>query len=100
MEVKNIRKRNRDTLEEMIINKRRKDDDNTNLDILIGMKDARKDDERYRLLKLGFKSSSEITDKPQSIVMSIFGKLKVGEDVIFSKSIPHLMNQMIFIKRK
>ena len=50
------------------------------------------DDKRYRLLKSGFKSNSEITDKRQSIVESIFRELKVNEDVIFSKSIPHLMN--------
>ena len=66
-------------------NKRRKTDDITNLDVLISMKDASMDDERYRLLKLGFKSSSEITDKLQSMFMSIFRKLKVDEDVIFFK---------------
>ena len=69
MEVKNIRKRKRDISEEMIINKRRKTDGSTNLDALISMKDARMDGKRYRLLKLGFKYSSEITDKRQSIVM-------------------------------
>ena len=46
------------------------------------MKDARKDNERYRLLKSGFKYYSEITDKRQSIVESIFGELKVDEDII------------------
>ena len=85
MEFKNIRKRNRDTSEEMIINKRRKTDVSTDLDVLASMKDVRMDDEKYRLLKLGLKSSSEITDKRQSIVLSIFGKLKVYEDVIFFK---------------
>ena len=49
------------------------------------MKDARKDNERYRLLKPGFKSNSEITDKHQSIVESIFGELKVDEYIIFSE---------------
>ena len=81
MEDKRIKKR--DISKQKIINKRRKTDDSTNSDVLISMKDARKNDERYKLLKLGFKSSSEITDKRQSIVMSIFGKLKVDEDVIF-----------------
>ena len=85
MEAKNIRKRKRDTSEEIIINKRRKNDQSTNLDVLISIEDARMDDERYRLLKLGFKSSSEITNRRQSIVISIFGKLKVDEEVIFFK---------------
>ena len=83
MEDKNIRKR--DTSEEKIINKRRKTDDSTNSEVLISMKDSRKDNERYRLLKPGFKSNSEITDKRQSIVESIFGELKVDEDIIFSE---------------
>ena len=48
------------------------------------MKDARKDNERYSLLKPRFKSKSEITDKRQSIVESIFGELKVDGDIIFS----------------
>ena len=100
MEVKNIRRRKRDTSEEMIINKRRKTNDSTNLDILISMKDARMDDKRYRLLKLGFKSSSEITDKSQSIVMSIFWKLKVYEDIIFSDEHSYLMNQMNFYQEE
>ena len=39
----------------------------------------------YRLLKSGFKSNSEITDKRQSIVESIFGELKVDEDILFSE---------------
>ena len=52
----------RDISEEKIINKRGKTDGSTNSDILISMKDARKDDDRYRLLKPGFKSKSEITD--------------------------------------
>ena len=39
---------------------------------------------RNRLLKPGFKSNSEITDKRQSIVESIFGELKVIEEIIFS----------------
>ena len=42
------------------------------------------DDDWYRLLKPGFKYYSEITDKRQSIVESIFGELKVDEDIIFS----------------
>ena len=46
------------------------------------MKDTRKDDERYRLLKHGFKSNSEITDKSQRIIESIFGEYKVDEDII------------------
>ena len=78
---KNIRKR--DASEEKIINKRRKTDDNTNSDVLICMKVARKDNERYRLLKPGFKSNSEITDKRQSIVKLIFWEFKVDEDIIF-----------------
>ena len=49
------------------------------------MKDARKENERYRLLKPGFKSNSYITDKRQRIVESIFGELKVDEDIIFSE---------------
>ena len=49
------------------------------------MNDTRKDIERYRLLKPGFKYYSEITDKRQSIVESIFGELKVNEDIIFSE---------------
>ena len=83
MDDKKIRKR--DTSEEKIINKGRKADESTNLDVLISMKDVRKENERYRLLKPGFKSNYEITDKRQSIVESIFGELKVDEDIIFSK---------------
>ena len=82
MEDKNIRKR--DTSEEKKINKMRKTDDSTNSDVLISMKDARKDNESYRLLKPRFKSNFEITDKSQSIVESIFRKLKVDEDIILS----------------
>ena len=78
----NIRKR--DTSEEEIINKRRKTDDSKILDVLICMKDSRKDDERYRLLKLGFKYNSKITNKRQTIVGPIFGELKVDEDIILS----------------
>ena len=37
-------------------------DGSTNSDVLIIMEDARKDDERYKLLKPGFKSNYEITD--------------------------------------
>ena len=48
------------------------------------MKDARKDKERYRLFKPGLKSNSEITDKCQRIVESIFGELKVDKVIIFS----------------
>ena len=50
------------TSEEKIINNRGKTDGSTNSDVLISMKDARKDDDWYRLLKPGFKSNSEITD--------------------------------------
>ena len=57
-----ILRRERETSEEKIINKRRKTDDSTNSDVLVIMKDARKENERYRLLKPGFKSNSEITD--------------------------------------
>ena len=46
------------------------------------MKDARKDEKRNRLLKPGFKSNSEITDKCQRIVESIFGEIKVDKDII------------------
>ena len=69
----------------MIINEWRKTYDRTNSDVLIRLKDARKDNERFRLLKPGFKSNSEITDKYQSIVDPIFGELKVDEDIIFSE---------------
>ena len=49
------------------------------------MKDERKENERYRLHKSGFESNSEIKDKRKSIVESIFGELKVDEDIIFSE---------------
>ena len=49
------------------------------------MKDVRKDNGRYSFLKLRLKSNSEITDKRQSIVESIFRELKVDEDIIFSE---------------
>ena len=49
------------------------------------MKDACKDNERYRLLKPGFKSNSEIANKLQSIVGSIFKELKVDKNMIFSE---------------
>ena len=49
------------------------------------MKNARKDDKRYRLFKPGFKSNSEITDKRQSKIESIFAELKVDEDILFSE---------------
>ena len=49
------------------------------------MKDARKDNKWYSLLKPEFKSNSEITDTSQRIVESIFGELKVDEDIIFSE---------------
>ena len=62
MEDKNIKKRKRETSEEKIINKRWKNDGSTNSNVLIFMKDARKDDDWYRLLKPGFKSNFEITD--------------------------------------
>ena len=61
MEDKNIKK-SRETSEEKTINKRGKTDGSTNSDVLISMKDARKNDDWYRLLKPGFKSNSEITD--------------------------------------
>ena len=77
--------RKRDTSEEKIINKRRKTDDNINSYVLINMKDARKGNKRYILLKPEFKSNSEIIDKRLSIVESIFGELKVDEDIIFSE---------------
>ena len=57
-----ILRRERETSEEKIINKRGKTDGSTNSDLLISMKDARKTDDWYRLLKPGFKSNSEITD--------------------------------------
>ena len=49
MEDKNI-KTEWETSEEKIINKRGMTDGSTNSDVLISMKDARKDGERYRLL--------------------------------------------------
>ena len=67
----------------------------------MSMKDARKNNERYRLLQSGFKSNSEITDKHQSIVESIFGELKVDEDVIFFKEHSSFdESDEFFIKRK
>ena len=57
-----VLKRERETSEEKIIHKREKNDGSTNSDVLIFMKDARKEDDWYRLLKPGFKSNSEITD--------------------------------------
>ena len=80
-----ILNRERVTSEEKIINKRGKTDGSTNSDVLISMKDARKDDDRYRLLKPGFKSNYEITDKRHRIVESIFGELKIDEDIILPK---------------
>ena len=77
-----ILNRERETSEEKIINKRGKTDGSTNSDVLISMKDARKDDDLYRLLKPGFKSNSDLTDKRQRIVESIFGELKVDEGII------------------
>ena len=47
------------------------------------MKDARKDNERYELLKVRLESNSETTDKRQCIVEPIFGELKVDEEIIF-----------------
>ena len=64
------------------------------------MKDTRKDDERYRLLKHGLKSNSEITDKNQRIVESIFGNIKLMKTLYYMKSIPHLMNQINFYKEE
>ena len=61
MEDKNIKKRKKDTSEE-IINNRGKTDGSTNSDVLINIKDVRKDDDWYRLLKPGLKSNSEITN--------------------------------------
>ena len=77
--IKNIRKR--DAPEERIIIKRRKADDSTNSDVLVCIKDARNDDQRYWL----FKHNSEIIDKRHSIVESIFGEFKVDVDIIFSE---------------
>ena len=57
-----IFKRERETSEEKIINKRGKTDGSTNSNVLISLKDERKDEDWYRLLKPGFKSNSEITD--------------------------------------
>ena len=62
MEDKNIKNRKRETSEEKIINKWGMTDGSTNSDVLISMNDASKDDDWYRLLKLGLKSNSEITD--------------------------------------
>ena len=61
MEDKNITERKKDTSEE-IINNRGKTDGSTNSDVLINIKDARKDDDWYRLFKPELKSNSEITD--------------------------------------
>ena len=60
--LKKVKKRKKESSEEKIINKRGKTDGSTNSDVLISMKDARKNDDWYRLLKPGFKSNSEITD--------------------------------------
>ena len=61
MEDKNIKRRKRETSGEKIINKRGKTDGSTNSDVLINIKNARKDDDWYRLLKPIFKSNFEIT---------------------------------------
>ena len=45
MEEKNIKKRKRETSEEKIINNRGKTDGSTNSDVLINIKDVRKDDD-------------------------------------------------------
>ena len=50
-----LKNRKRETSEEKIINKRGKTDGSTNSDVLISMKEARKDDDLYILLKPGFK---------------------------------------------
>ena len=55
-------KRERETSEEKIINNWGMTDGSTNSDVLISMKDARSDDDWYRLLKSGFKYNSEVTD--------------------------------------
>ena len=47
----NIKRRKRETSGEKIINKRGKTDGSTNSDVLINIKNARKDDDWYRLLK-------------------------------------------------
>ena len=57
-----ILRRERETSEEKIINKRGKTDGSTNSDVLIRMRDARKDDDWYWLLKPGLKYNSEITN--------------------------------------
>ena len=69
-----ILKTERETSEEKIINKRGMNDGSTNSDVLISMKDARKDDDWSRLLNPGFKSNSDITDKRQRMTESIFGE--------------------------
>ena len=94
MEDKNIRKtRKRETSEEKIINNRE--------ERLIAVKIQMYwlawrmlERIRYRLLKPGFKSNSEITDRRQRIVGSIFGELKLMKTLYVLKSIPHLMNQI------
>ena len=48
MEDKNIKNRKRETSEEKIINKRGKTDGSANSDVLISMKNARKDGDWYR----------------------------------------------------
>ena len=57
-----VLKTERETSEEKVINKRGMTDTSTNSDVMISMKDARKDDYWYRLLKLGFKFKSQLTD--------------------------------------
>ena len=61
MEDKNIKKRKRDFRRKKI-SKKGKTDGSTNSDVLISLKDAKNDDDWYRLLKPGFKSKYEITD--------------------------------------
>ena len=55
MEYKNIKNRKRETSEEKIINKRGKTNGRTNSDLLISMKDARKDDDWYTTISIQFK---------------------------------------------
>ena len=77
-----ILKREREILQKKNINKGGKTDGSTNSDVLISVKDARKDDDWNRLLKPGFKSNSDITDYRQRIIEPIFGELKIDEDII------------------
>ena len=80
MEVKNTKKRKRDTSEIIINNRGRL----VAVQIQMYWLTLRMQERMTIdiLLKLIFKSSSEITDEHQRIVESIFGELKVEEDII------------------